>query len=162
MLFGDGSVHFAKSSINPSVWAAIGTRAGGEIAFINGILKTLIANDQIDLEFIGKHTARFREFREALQTQSWKMLEQCSGVSRTAMQEFAIQYGAARSAVFVYTGAFTECEFATAKVQAIVNLALARGMARERAPPVRAALRPGDRRGTQGRGRPRTRSRIPA
>ena len=44
------------------------------------------------------------------------------------MQEFAIQYGAARSAVFVYTGAFTECEFATAKVQAIVNLALARGM----------------------------------
>ena len=61
-------------------------RAGGEIAFINGILKTLIANDQIDLEFIGKHTARFREFREALQTQSWKMLEQCSGVSRTAMQ----------------------------------------------------------------------------
>jgi molybdopterin-dependent oxidoreductase alpha subunit len=103
-------------------------RAGGEIAFINGILKTLIANDQIDLEFIGKHTARFREFREALQTQSWKMLEQGSGVSRTAMQEFAIQYGAARSAVFVYTGAFTECEFATAKVQAIVNLALARGM----------------------------------
>lgn len=103
-------------------------RAGGEIAFINGILKTLIANDQIDLEFIGKHTARFREFREALQTQSWKMLEQGSGVSRAAMQEFAIQYGAARSAVFVYTGAFTECEFATAKVQAIVNLALARGM----------------------------------
>jgi predicted molibdopterin-dependent oxidoreductase YjgC len=103
-------------------------RAGGEIAFINGILKTLIANDQVDLEFIGKHTARFPEFREALQTQSWKMLEQGSGVSRTAMQEFAIQYGAARSAVFVYTGAFTECEFATAKVQAIVNLALARGM----------------------------------
>ncbi|HEY6996896.1 MAG TPA: molybdopterin-dependent oxidoreductase, partial [Candidatus Binatia bacterium] len=55
-------------------------------------------------------------------------LEQGSGVSRAAMQEFAIQYGAARSAVFVYTGAFTECEFATAKVQAIVNLALARGM----------------------------------
>lgn len=103
-------------------------RAGGEIAFINGILKTLIANDQVDLEFIAKHTARFRELCEALQTQSWKMLEQGSGVSRAAMQEFAIQYGAARSAVFVYTGAFTECEFATAKVQAIVNLALARGM----------------------------------
>jgi anaerobic selenocysteine-containing dehydrogenase len=74
-------------------------RAGGEIAFINGILKTLIANDQVDLEFIGKHTARFPEFREALQTQSWKMLEQGSGVSRTAMQEFAIQYGAALSRI---------------------------------------------------------------
>ena len=32
VLFGDGSVHFAKSSINPSIWAGIGTRAGGEIA----------------------------------------------------------------------------------------------------------------------------------
>ena len=103
-------------------------RAGGEIAFINGILKTLIANDQVDLEFIDKHTARFDTLREALQTQSWEMLEHCSGVSRSAMQEFAIQYGAARSAVFVYTGEFTDCEFAGAKVKAIVNLALARGM----------------------------------
>src|SRR4026209_603042 len=103
-------------------------RAGGEIAFINGILKTLIANDQVDIEFINKHTARFDVFCEALQTQSWEMLERCSGVSRSAMQEFAIQYGAARSAVFIYTGAFSECEFATAKVKAIVNLALARGM----------------------------------
>ena len=32
VLFGDGSVHFAKSSVNPSIWAGIGTRAGGEIA----------------------------------------------------------------------------------------------------------------------------------
>jgi molybdopterin-dependent oxidoreductase alpha subunit len=103
-------------------------RAGGEIAFINGVLKTLIANDQIDLEFIDKHTACFDSLREALQTQSWKMLERCSGVSRSEMQEFAIQYGAARSAVFVYTGGFTDCEFATASVTAIVNLALARGM----------------------------------
>ncbi|HEX7230115.1 MAG TPA: molybdopterin-dependent oxidoreductase, partial [Candidatus Binatia bacterium] len=103
-------------------------RAGGEIAFINGILKTLIANDQIDLEFIDKHTARFDTLREGLKTQSWEMIESCAGVSRSAMQEFAIRYGAARSAVFVYTTAFTDCEFATAKVKAIVNLALARGM----------------------------------
>lgn len=103
-------------------------RAGGEIAFVNGILKTLIANDQVDIEFIDKHTARFDALRGALQSQSWEMLEQCSGLSRTAMQEFAIQYGAARSAVFVYTAAFTEGEFASAKVKAIVNLALARGM----------------------------------
>lgn len=103
-------------------------RADGEIAFINGVLKTLIANDQVDLEFVDKHTAHFDNFRDALQTQSWEMLERCSGVSRTVMQEFAIRYGAARSAVFVYTGEFTDCEFAGAKVKAIVNLALARGM----------------------------------
>ena len=31
VLFGDGSVHFAKGSIDSSTWAAAGTRAGGEV-----------------------------------------------------------------------------------------------------------------------------------
>jgi prepilin-type N-terminal cleavage/methylation domain-containing protein/prepilin-type processing-associated H-X9-DG protein len=30
-LYGDGSVHFAKDSINQSVWQALATRAGGEV-----------------------------------------------------------------------------------------------------------------------------------
>ena len=30
-LFADGSVHFVKSSINGTVWRALGTIAGGEI-----------------------------------------------------------------------------------------------------------------------------------
>jgi prepilin-type N-terminal cleavage/methylation domain-containing protein/prepilin-type processing-associated H-X9-DG protein len=31
VLFGDGSVHFMKNSIDGGTWAAIGTRAGGEV-----------------------------------------------------------------------------------------------------------------------------------
>jgi prepilin-type N-terminal cleavage/methylation domain-containing protein/prepilin-type processing-associated H-X9-DG protein len=31
VLFGDGSVHFAKNSINAGVWTGMGTRAGGEV-----------------------------------------------------------------------------------------------------------------------------------
>jgi prepilin-type processing-associated H-X9-DG protein len=30
-LFGDGSVHFVKNSINPIVYNALGSRAGGEV-----------------------------------------------------------------------------------------------------------------------------------
>jgi prepilin-type processing-associated H-X9-DG protein len=30
VLFGDGSVHFIKNSIDGGTWAAVGTRAGGE------------------------------------------------------------------------------------------------------------------------------------
>ena len=29
-LFADGSVHFLKSTINPTPWRALATRAGGE------------------------------------------------------------------------------------------------------------------------------------
>ena len=35
VLFGDGSVHFAKNSINGAIWSGIGTRAGGEIASLD-------------------------------------------------------------------------------------------------------------------------------
>ena len=31
VLFGDGSVRFAKNSINANVWAGLGTRARGEV-----------------------------------------------------------------------------------------------------------------------------------
>jgi prepilin-type N-terminal cleavage/methylation domain-containing protein/prepilin-type processing-associated H-X9-DG protein len=34
--FGDGSVHFVKSSINPMIWVALGTRGGGEVISSDG------------------------------------------------------------------------------------------------------------------------------
>ena len=103
-------------------------REGGDIALINGVLKTLIANDQIDHEFIDKNTAAFADLKNSLEQQSWEMLEQRSGLSRGEMQRFAILYSQARTAVFVYSLGFTQQEFGVNNVKAVVNLALARGM----------------------------------
>jgi molybdopterin-dependent oxidoreductase alpha subunit len=102
---------------------------GGNIAFLNGVLKTLIANDQIEYTFIGKHTAGFDDLKNFLERQSWEMLEQASGLSRSEMQSFAILYGQARSAVIVYDMGLTQQrESGVDNVKAVVNLALARGM----------------------------------
>jgi molybdopterin-dependent oxidoreductase alpha subunit len=101
---------------------------GGDIAFINGVLKTLIANDQLDRKFIDRHTALFSELRAALDQQSWEMLEQRSGLTRADMQRFAILYGQARTAVIVYSIGLTQHESGVDNVKAVVNLALARGM----------------------------------
>ncbi len=103
-------------------------RVGGDIAFINGVLKFLIAAERIDRVFIDQHTAVFTELQTALKTQSWDMLEQRSGVAREAMQSFAEIYSRARTAVFVYSMGLTQHEFGVDNVKAIVNLALARGM----------------------------------
>jgi prepilin-type processing-associated H-X9-DG protein len=35
VVFGDGSVHFVRDSIDPTVWLYIGTRAGGEVFAAN-------------------------------------------------------------------------------------------------------------------------------
>ncbi len=101
---------------------------GGHIAFINGVLKSLIASKRLDHDFIAKHTWGFDDLKAALAEQSWETLEQRSGLSKGLMQRFADLYGQARSAVFVYTMSLTQHEFAVQNVQAIVNLALARGM----------------------------------
>jgi molybdopterin-dependent oxidoreductase alpha subunit len=103
-------------------------RVGGDIAFINGVLKALIAFGQQDDEFIAGHTQGFAELKAALQEQSWEMLEARSGVLRSDLQRFAQLYAAARSAVFVYSMGLTQHEFGVENVRAIVNLALARGM----------------------------------
>ena len=103
-------------------------RECGDIALINGVLKTLIANDQIEHQFIDKNTAAFAELKNSLEQQSWEMLEQRSGLSRGEMQRFASLYSQARTAVFVYNLGFTQHEFGVDNVKAVVNLALARGM----------------------------------
>ena len=103
-------------------------RVGGDIAFINGILKALIALDRIDYGFVDKHTAGFAELKAALERQSWEMLEQRSGLSRGEMEEFAVIYGRTRTAVIVYSMGFTQHECGADNVRAIVNLALSRGM----------------------------------
>ena len=103
-------------------------RVGGDIAFINGVIKTLIALNRVDQEFIAKRTTGYENLKAALAAQSWEMLEERSGLSRQEMERFALLYGHARSAVFVYSTGLTQHEFGVDNVKAIVNLALSRGM----------------------------------
>jgi molybdopterin-dependent oxidoreductase alpha subunit len=103
-------------------------RVGGDIAFINGVLKTLIALERIDQEFVDKHTWGFADLKAALEQQSWEMLEQRSGLPRDEMQQFAVVYARARTAVIAYSVDLTQHEPGVDNVKAIVNLALSRGM----------------------------------
>ncbi|MEE9164469.1 MAG: FdhF/YdeP family oxidoreductase, partial [Thermoplasmata archaeon] len=101
---------------------------GGDIAFINGVLKHLIERGWIDEGFLRSHTTGIEKLKEALAAQSWEMLERYSGLSRGEMLDFAARYRKARSAVFVWSMGITQHRFGVDNVKAIVNLALARGM----------------------------------
>lgn len=103
-------------------------RVGGDIAFINGVLKALIAMNRLDKEFVAGHTRGYEELEAALEQQPWEMLEERSGLPRLEMERFAQIYSVAGTAVFVYSMGLTQHEFGVDNVKAIVNLALARGM----------------------------------
>ena len=101
---------------------------GGDIAFLNGVLKHLVEINATDAHFIQEHTAGFRELKNLLANQPWELLEKYSGASRAEMQRFAQMYAQAKSAVFVWSMGVTQHVFGMENVKAIVNLALARGM----------------------------------
>ncbi len=103
-------------------------RVGGDIAFLNGVLKHLIANNWVDQEFIARHTEGWDELVRVLAEQSFDELEHLSGISRERMLDLARLYARARTAVFIWSMGITMHEHGVANVKAIVNLALARGM----------------------------------
>ncbi|MCX7859186.1 MAG: FdhF/YdeP family oxidoreductase [Chloroflexus sp.] len=122
----------------PSVFesALFGTRladrffqihTGGDIAFLNGVLKHLIERDWIDRAFIEAHTRGFADLQTALAGQSWSELEQASGSTRAEMLALAEALAHAKSAVFIWSMGITQHEYGVENVRAILNLALARG-----------------------------------
>jgi molybdopterin-dependent oxidoreductase alpha subunit len=100
---------------------------GGDRAFIAGVIKHLIEQGWIDEPFIQEYTEGLDGLKTALGAYSWELLEQEAGTSRDEMLSFARLLGEAKSAVFVWSMGITQHKDGVANVQAIVNLALARG-----------------------------------
>src|SRR6184192_1166865 len=101
---------------------------GGDIGFINGVLKHLIENRWVDEDFIEKHTTGFYPVRVEVVSQTWEQLEQQAGVSTDRMLDFARMYHEAKSAIFVWSMGITHHRFGVDNVRAIVNLGLAGGI----------------------------------
>jgi molybdopterin-dependent oxidoreductase alpha subunit len=112
-------------------WFAVDT--GGDLAFLNGVLKVLLAEDGIDREFVARSTTGFDEARAHVEGQAFEMLEQRSGASRAEMRRFADMLKAARRGILVWSMGLTQHAHGVDTIQALVNVALARGwVGRER------------------------------
>ncbi|MBG1266187.1 FdhF/YdeP family oxidoreductase [Nostoc sp. WHI] len=100
---------------------------GGDIAFFNGTIKHIIANNWVDQSFIDLHTVGFAELKASLESQSWEELERLSGTSREEMYAFAKMVKEANKAVFVWSMGITQHECGEDNVRSIINLALTKG-----------------------------------
>ncbi|MEH2450739.1 FdhF/YdeP family oxidoreductase [Nostoc sp.] len=100
---------------------------GGDIAFLNGTSKHLIANNWVDQSFIDLYTDGFAELKASLESQCWEELERLSGTSREEMYAFAKMVKEANKAVFVWSMGITQHECGEDNVRSIINLALTKG-----------------------------------
>ena len=101
---------------------------GGDVAFYNGVMKILIERNWIDQAFIRDHTNAFEEMKTELSKQSWDVLERHSGTSKNEMNRFAEIYAGVNTAIFIWSMGLTQHRFGVENVQALINIALARGM----------------------------------
>jgi molybdopterin-dependent oxidoreductase alpha subunit len=106
---------------------------GGDIALFSGISKSLFdlaeSNPSIlSLEFINNHTENFEELKSNIKNTPWKSLEISSGISRKEMEKTAKIFSKIKNAVFAWAMGITHHAFGVDNVQAIVNLALMRGL----------------------------------
>jgi len=100
---------------------------GGDIAFLNGTIKHIIANNWVDESFINSYTVGFAELKASLESQCWEELEQLAGASREEMYAFAKMVGEANKAVFVWSMGITQHECGEDNVRSVINLALTKG-----------------------------------
>jgi molybdopterin-dependent oxidoreductase alpha subunit len=106
-------------------WFSVDT--GGDLAFLNGVLKHLITEGWIDREFIMRHTAGFEETKANVEKQNWDLLERSSGTTRHQMRRFAEMLRDARNGIFVWSMGLTQHKHGVQTIEALVNVGLARG-----------------------------------
>jgi molybdopterin-dependent oxidoreductase alpha subunit len=101
---------------------------GGDLALLTGVAKAVAARGALDAAFIQSATTGWEKFRAHLEAIGWEQIESESGVDRATVERVAELYAAARGAVFGWTMGVTHHLHGVQNVQAIVNLALLRGM----------------------------------
>ncbi len=100
---------------------------GGDIAFLYGVLKILLANGWVDETFIRDHSAGLPELQQQTEALDWATLEAQSGLGRESMQEFAGLIRDAKTGVLVWSMGITQHAFGGDAVSMILNLGLLKG-----------------------------------
>ena len=106
-------------------WFAVDT--GGDLAFLNGVLKVLVEMDWLDQEFVARTTVGFEGVEARAARAEWSVLERESGASRAEISRFARMLAQARNAVLVWSMGLTQHAHGVPTIQALLNVGLARG-----------------------------------
>ncbi|MDM4018088.1 FdhF/YdeP family oxidoreductase [Roseiconus lacunae] len=101
---------------------------GGDLALLWGLAKATKQLGAFDEPFLGQHTTGLDQWQQSLDDLSWHEIETKSGVARSEIESIAKLYSQSKRTVFSWTMGITHHAHGVDNVQAIANLAFARGM----------------------------------
>lgn len=107
------------------VW--LNLKPGSNIAMMNGLVNTILANGWENKDFIAKRTEGFDELKAKVKEYDLARVEKLTGVSKENIVEAARLYSQADKAMIVYGLGVTEHRTGTENAMAIANLALVCG-----------------------------------
>ncbi len=99
-----------------------------DVAVFKGIAKSIIENQQHNVEFIAEYTRNFDAYLADIEGTSWSEIESITGLSRDDIHAVAEVYAHSENAVFAWGMGMTHHLHGVDNVEAIANLAMLRGM----------------------------------
>ena len=102
-------------------------RPEGDVALANALLKVLLERYATDQLFIDQHTSGWDDLVRHLSTLDIDELLIDAGIDHSTLTALADLYATSRSAVLIWSMGITQHRYGVEGVQAIVNVALARG-----------------------------------
>jgi molybdopterin-dependent oxidoreductase alpha subunit len=107
-------------------WFVVDT--GGDLAFLIGVFRALVALRGIDGSFVRERTIGFDEALAQVEAVDWSQIERESGVTRERIEAFARLLIERPNAVFVWSMGLTQHVHGVDTIKALVNVGLARGL----------------------------------
>ncbi|WP_225935351.1 formate dehydrogenase subunit alpha [Halobaculum magnesiiphilum] len=103
------------------------TEPGYDVAWINGLIRYIVANDLHDAEFVEDRTRNFEALREKVEPFTPEEVERLAGVAPEDLKRAAESVAAADSVVFGWAMGMTQHSHGTQNVLALADLALVTG-----------------------------------
>jgi molybdopterin-dependent oxidoreductase alpha subunit len=101
---------------------------GGDLALLTGVAKRIDELGAQDVAFLRQFCDHYEAWLEHLRAIPWSEIHERSGVDAAGIHAIAERYARAQNVIFSWTMGITHHVHGVENVQAIVNLALMRGM----------------------------------
>lgn len=115
-----GGVDIASEYIQPHL--------GGDIAFIQGLAKAVLALGAESKEFLAEHSEDSEVFIGGVQALSWESICDACGVEQQDIERVAKIYSESTHTIFSWSMGLTHHHHGVQNIQSLVSLALLRGM----------------------------------